>query len=70
MIPVEWPAKAKETDFGAFRSMHKHRTASSSNRPKNHQNARRGQSANTGIFPVEWPAKAKKKRLWCDSVHA
>ena len=37
LIPVEWPAKAKETEFGAIRSMGKRRTASSWSRPKKRQ---------------------------------
>ena len=36
-IPVEWPAKAQETEFGAIRSRGKRRAASSWNQPKKHQ---------------------------------
>ena len=36
-IPVEWPAKAQETEFGAIRSRGKRRTASSWSRPKERQ---------------------------------
>ena len=34
-IPVEWPAKAQETEFGAIRAKGKRRTASSLSQPKN-----------------------------------
>ena len=36
-IPVEWPAKAQETEFGAIRSRGKRKAASSLSRPKNRQ---------------------------------
>ena len=36
-IPVKWPAKAQETEFGAIRSRGKRRTASSWSQPKKRQ---------------------------------
>ena len=41
-IPVEWPAKAQETKFGAIWSMGTHRTASSWSQPKNRQKLLQG----------------------------
>ena len=35
LIPVEWLAKAQETEFGAIRAKGKRRTASSWSQPKN-----------------------------------
>ena len=42
LIPVEWPAKAQETEFGVIRSRGKRRTASSWSRPKKRQKLLQG----------------------------
>ena len=68
LIPVEWPAKAQETEFSAIRSKGKRRTASSLSRPKNRQNKRQNRanllimvsSRFQRLIQVEWPAKAQE----------
>ena len=76
-IPVEWPAKAQETEFVAIHSKGKRRTSSSSSRPKNSQKllqgAKQGQSANTCIFSFPTPdsggmaCKSPRNRVCCNS---
>ena len=67
-IPVEWPAKAQETEFGVIRSRGKRRTASSWSRPKKTPKNRQNRG-NLLILvchrfqrsiQVEWPAKAQE----------
>ena len=67
-IPVKWPAKAQETEFGAIRSRGKRRAASSWSQPKKTQKKRQHR-ANLLIMvssrfqrsiQVEWPAKIQE----------
>ena len=63
-IPVEWPAKAQETEFGAIRSRGKRKAASSWSQPKNRQNRANLLIMVSSRFQrsiqVEWPAKARE----------
>ena len=63
-IPVEWPAKAQETEFGAIRSRGKRKAASSWSQPKNRQNRANLLIMVSSRFQrsiqVEWPAKAQE----------
>ena len=64
LIPVEWPAKAQETEFGAIRSRGKRKAASSWSQPKNRQNRANLLIMVSSRFQrsiqVEWPAKAQE----------
>ena len=75
--PMEWPAKAPESDFGAIRTKPKRRRASPSSRPKNHgkllQGTKRWLFANTGVFLFPtldsdgMACKGPRNRLWYHS---
>ena len=66
-IPVEWPAKAQETEFGAIRSRGKRKAASSWSQPKNRQNRANLLIMVSSRFQrsiqVEWPAKAQETKF-------
>ena len=69
-IPVKWPAKAQEYEFGAIRSMGKRRTASSSRRQKSAKKRQNRGNLLIMMFsrfhpsiPVECLQKPKKPSL-------
>ena len=75
-IPVEWPAKAQETEFGAIRSRGKRKAASSwSQQKKRKKTAKTCQSANNGVFPFPtldsggMACKSPRNQVWCNSVN-